>query len=511
MKKQLLLMATASIMAACGGSASPSATQTEDFKLDTAMTQAQKDARLFTTEVIWKMGRMGSAKLSPDGTTVLYTLTRYNVEQNRSSTTIWSQPFGSGTPVQLTTWNFSDNSAAWSADSKRIYFMSNRENGSQLWVMNADGSGMTRISDVEGGIGGFGVNSTEDKVWYASEVHVEDVSSADRYKDMPKSKALVYDDLMVRHWDCWEDGSYSHIFVADLKGGKLSGAKDINQGEPWDVPTAPYFDADEISWNNSGTALAYTASKSVGYEYAISTNSDIFLYTVADGSTKNLTEGMPGYDKYPVFSPDDSQIAWLSMERAGNESDKDRLFVMDANGANKKYLTPDFDYNAGGLVWNAEGTILTFCAPIEATHQLCEVTLSGEVSVMTSGDHYYTSFSRVGENIAANRTTLSSDNEWYAVNPSDGEATQRSFINKEIYDNVEMGQVQKRWVTTTDNKQMLTWVVLPPNFDESKSYPTLLYCQGGPQSVVSQRWSYRWNFQLMSAQGYIIVAPNRRG
>ncbi len=515
MKKTLLTLAATTAMMACSPSANQEQSATKEaFKLDTTLTAEQKTARVFTTEVMWKMGRMGSLILSPDGSTALYSLTRYNLEQNRSSTTLWVQPFKGGEPVQLTSWGYSDNSPQWSVDGKKIYFMSSREGGSQLWVMDANGENMTKISDVQGGIGGFGVSSGEDKVWYAAEVQVEAVETKDIYKDAPQSKALVYDDLMARHWDVWEEGSYSHVFVADLNGGKLSNAVDINEGEPWDVPTAPYYDASEILWNNSGTALAYTARKLTGYEYAISTNTDIYLYTVADKSTKNLTEGMPGYDKYPTFSPDDKMIAWQSMERAGNESDRDRLFVMNAaDGSSKMELTTGFDYPASNLVWSADAQKITFIAPMAATYQICEanVAKAGDIKILTAGDHDYTAFTRVGDNIAAKRTTLSSDNEWFAVSSTNGEGVQRSFINKTIYDNVDMGNIQKRWVTTTDNKQMLTWVILPPNFDETKSYPTLLYCQGGPQSVVSQRWSYRWNFQLMASQGYIIVAPNRRG
>ena len=227
---------------------------------------------------------------------------------------------------------------------------------------------------------------------------------------------------------------------------------------------------------------------------------------------------MPGYDKYPVWSPDDRYIAFRSMRRAGNESDKERLFVYDCRTALMRDLTCGFDYNAANVVWE-DGRTLLFIAPIEATHQICRVQLPAEnatcgtidVEVLTSGDHDINAFTAAAGRIAAEVCTISMATEFFEADPADGSLTQLSQINRAVYDAVKMGQVQKRWVETTDGKQMLTWVILPPDFDPSEKYPVLLYCQGGPQSVVSQFWSYRWNFQLMAAQGYVVVAPNRRG
>ena len=249
-----------------------------------------------------------------------------------------------------------------------------------------------------------------------------------------------------------------------------------------------------------------------GTEYALSTDSDIFIYDTESKTTVNITEEMPGYEKYPVFSPDDSMIAFCSMERAGNESDKNRLFVMDFTTGEKHDLTKDFEHSASNIIWGDNET-LYFISPIEATIQICSVTRSGKepVRIITKGMHDINSFVLRNGTMVADIVSLSSPDELFTVNTSDGTLTRLTNTNEEIYNNIKMGEVQKRWVTTTDNKQMLTWVVLPPDFDSTKKYPTLLYCQGGPQSVVSQFWSYRWNLQLMAAQGYIVVAPNRRG
>lgn len=504
----LLAGAVAALTVACGDGAGKKA---DPMKIDNSLTEAEKSAGILTPEVMWKMGRVGGSTVSPDGKTVLYTVSYYSMKDDKSSTHIWSVPTEGGDAVQITDGAGKEASIQWSADGSRIYFLSTRSGDAQLWSAKPDGSDMRQLSAIEGGIEGFGVSPKEDKLYYIKRVQVEKRRSSEIFPDLPDSKAMIYDDLMARHWDYWDDGSYLHLFVADLQNGKVAEGVDIMEGEPWDAPMAPYFDAAEIAWNNAGTQLAYTCKKMTGKQYALSTNSDIYLYDLASNKTTNITEGMMGYDKYPRFSPDDSMVAFTSMERDGNESDKDRLFVTKLGTGEKLYLTKDFDYNAGNVVWDGNDK-LYFLTPIRATYQLCRVGLDGSpVELVTRGAHDLNAFTMGGGKLVAERTTLSSPTELFAVNLSDGTLTQLTNTNAEIYDNIKMGEVRERMVKTTDNKEMLTWVILPPDFDSTKSYPVLLYCQGGPQSVVSQRWSYRWNYQLMAAQGYIVVAPNRRG
>lgn len=504
----LLAGAVAALTVACGDGAGKKA---DPMKIDNSLTEAEKSAGILTPEVMWKMGRVGGSTVSPDGKTVLYTVSYYSMKDDKSSTHIWSVPTEGGEAVQITDGAGKEASIQWSADGSRIYFLSTRSGDAQLWSAKPDGSDMRQLSAIEGGIEGFGVSPKEDKLYYIKRVQVEKRRSSEIFPDLPDSKAMIYDNLMARHWDYWDDGSYLHLFVADLQNGKVAEGVDIMEGEPWDAPMAPYFDAAEIAWNNAGTQLAYTCKKMTGKQYALSTNSDIYLYDLASNKTINITEGMMGYDKYPRFSPDDSMVAFTSMERDGNESDKDRLFVTKLGTGEKLYLTKDFDYNAGNVVWDGNDK-LYFLTPIRATYQLCRVGLDGSpVELVTRGAHDLNAFTMGGGKLVAERTTLSSPTELFAVNLSDGTLTQLTNTNAEIYDNIKMGEVRERMVKTTDNKEMLTWVILPPDFDSTKSYPVLLYCQGGPQSVVSQRWSYRWNYQLMAAQGYIVVAPNRRG
>ena len=504
MKLTRLLTTSVAALLLAGCSTTP---QLETMEFTNNLTPEEISAAKFTPEVMWKMGRIGGQTLSPDGSHVAFTITYYDMATNKGTTSIYLVAPTGGSVVRLVE---GASSPSWSGDSSRLYYVDSADG--QVWSIAPDGSDKVQITDVEG-LESYGVAPAGNALYYTKRVHVVDINSAAVYGDAAESKARIYDDLMVRHWDYWDEGDYSHIFVASLGEGIIKEGKDIMEGEPWDAPMAPYFDSEEIAWNHAGTALAYTCKHLTGADYAVSTDSDIFIYDLATATTRNICKEwgeMPGYDKYPVWSPNDKMIALRSMRRAGNESDKERLFVWNSEDGTMRDLTPRFDYNATNVVWEGNDT-LYFIAPITATHQICRVGLNGtEVEVLTAGDHDINAFTKAGSTIVANMNTITKAPELYAVG-ADWALNQITFVNKQIYDNIPMGECTKRWVRTTDGKQMLTWVILPPDFDESKKYPTLLYCQGGPQSVVSQFWSYRWNFQLMAAQGYVVVAPNRRG
>ncbi len=522
MKQILKLMACAALGAA-GCAEQPAAPEA----FGRALTPAEIEAGILTPEVMWKMTRAGSSSLSPDGSALLYAATNYDTEADRGITQLFVEELESRTVRTLTGTESNSSSPRWSADGATVYFLSDRSGSQQLWSMDTLGGNLRQLTRFDRDVEGFGISPRGDKMWYVQTVPVAARRSADIYPDMARSKARIYDDLMVRHWDYWDEGSYRHLFVTDFDGEEVQPGVDIVGAEAaYDVPMAPYFDMDEIAWNNAGTMIAYTCKPMTGTEYALSTDSDIFVYSLESGTTQNICKprnfglegapvidsvAMPGYDKYPVWSPDDTKIAFRSMAKPMYEADRQRLFLYDCATGGLQELTSGFDHSAMNVRWNGSGW-LWFIAPIEGTHQLCRVPAAGgSVEVITSGDHDIVAFSMGGERIVAELNTISQATEFYEVNPADGTLTLISKINKPIYDQIRMGEVRKRWIETTDGKQMLTWVVLPPDFDPAKKYPVLLYCQGGPQNVVSNGWSYRWNYQLMAAQGYVVVAPNRRG
>jgi dipeptidyl aminopeptidase/acylaminoacyl peptidase len=465
---------------------------------------------IMTPEVLHSFGRIGDVQVSPNSKEILYHVTFVDIEENKTNTEIFKMNVDGSEKRQLTFTNHSESSAQWIDGGNKIAFLSQHEGATQLWVMNADGSGMECISDVEGGIEGFTFSPDESKVMYIKKIKSVE-TTAERYPDLPKASGKIVDDLMYKHWDHWVE-EVPHTFYATINNGKLTNHVDLLEGEPYEAPLLPFGGTGDVAWSEDGKSIVYTSKKITGKAYAESTNSDLYLYSLDSKTTQNLTEGMMGYDVSPKFSHNGAHLAWLSMKRDGYEADKNRLFVMDMATKEKTYLTENFDNNVDDFIWDTNNKTLYFVAVVEAKTQLFSIDMdTKEVKTITSGKHDYTSVALGGDGLIAKRQSMSQPAEIYSVNITNGEAREISFENKHILDQLNMGDVEERWITTSDGKQMLTWVVYPPNFDASKKYPTILYCQGGPQSAVSQFWSYRWNLQMMAANGYIIVAPNRRG
>jgi len=480
---------------------------------DVSLTDEEKENGILTPEILWKFGRVSDPQLSPDKKSIAYNVTFYNIEENKGYTHIYIVPVKGGEATRITGGEFSCINPRWIDDGKKIAFLSTETDTVQFWTVNPDGSGKTKISDLATSVNVFKISPTGDKVLFLSDVKLDDTPQ-DVYPDLPKTNVIIADDLMYRHWNGWHDYMYSHIFVADFDGKSVTNPLDIMKDEKFDSPLSPYFDDAEIIWSPDGKMIAYTCKKMSGKDYALSTDSDIYLYTLADKSTKNISEGMTGYDKYPVFGPDSKKLSWLSMETPGYESDKSRLFVIDLETGAKDYVTEGFDYNVSNVVWPTENNndnTIYFISEINATQQIFSINVkTREVKQITEGQHDYTSLTYNDGSFIAQKMSMSMATEIFAVK-KDGTDRQITFTNKEIYDNIEFGKVIEKWVTTTDDKQMLVWLILPPKFDATKKYPAILYCQGGPQSAVSQFFSYRWNFQMMAANGYVVIAPNRRG
>lgn len=466
---------------------------------------------IMTPEVLWSFGRLRGAQVSPDGQSVLYTVTYYNLEENKSYRDIYVVPVTGGEAKNITNSALNENEATWRPDGKKIAYMSAASGSMQVWEMNPDGSGASQITEIEGGISGFGYSPDQSKLFYLKNVKL-DQDIHDLFPDLPKANARLENDIMYRHWDSWHDYTYNHIFIADNQGGKITSGKDILEGERFDSPMKPFGGTEQIAWSPDGKTLVYTCKKKVGMEYAVSTNSDLYFYKIESGETVNFTSGMMGYDQNPVFSPDGKYIAWESMERDGYEADKNRLFVANLETGEKRDYTEKFDQNAAGLTWSADGKSVYFISNIHATEEIHRLDLAdGSIVRLTNGIHDYHSVAIADDKLVAEKVSMSQPAELYVVDPVTGADEALTTINKGILDQLTFGKVEERWLTTTDGKQMHTWVIYPPHFDPDKKYPALLYNQGGPQGTVSQFWSYRWNFQMMAANGYIIVAPNRRG
>jgi len=466
---------------------------------------------IMTPEVLWSFGRVGGTQVSPDGKSVIYGVTYFNIAENKSYRDIYVVPVAGGEAKKLTDTREKEGEEQWRPDGKKIGYISSKSDGAQLWEMNPDGSGNVQVSKVANGISGFKYSPDLKSIAYIKSVKL-DKDIHDLYPDLPLANARLETDLMYRHWDSWHDYTYQHIIIAKYVESGLSGDKDIMEGERFDSPMKPWGGTEQINWSPDGKTIAYTCKKKVGKEYATSTNSDIYLYNLETGATTNFSEGMMGYDINPVFSPDGQKIAWESMARDGYEADKNRLFVADLKTGEKKDYSVSFDQNVQGLTWTADSKSIYFISDIHATDEIFRLDLAdGKLLRVTDGVHNYQNVFIAGNQLVATKVSMSQPAEIYRVDPVTGKDEPITTATKGIMDQLTFGKVESRWITTTDKKKMQVWVIYPPHFDPAKKYPALLYCEGGPQSTVSQFWSFRWNFQMMAANGYIIVAPNRRG
>ena len=471
-----------------------------------------KDGRM-TPEVLWAMGRIGGMNVSPDGQKVVYTVAYYSVPENRSNREVFVMNADGTDNKQITKTAYSENEAVWIKGGKKIAFLCNESGSSQLWEMNPDGSDRKQLSRYDGDIEGFAFSPDEKKVLFISQVKTVK-STADKYPDLDKATGIIVTDLMYKHWDEWVTTA-PHPFVADFDGKAISNPVDIMEGEPFESPMKPFGGIEQLAWNTTSDKIAYTSRKKTGKEYALSTNSDIYVYDLNTKETTNISEGIMGYDTNPQYSPDGKFIAWQSMERDGYESDQNRLMVMNLETGEKIFASKDFDSNVDGFVWSADAKALYFTGVWHGESQVYKIDLtdSNKITPLTSGMYDYAGVALLGEHkLIVQRHSLSMGDEIYSIDLADNnKIAQLTTENKHIYDQLTIGKVEGRWMKTTDGKQMLTWVIYPPHFDPNKKYPTLLFCEGGPQSPVSQFWSYRWNMQIMAANDYIVVAPNRRG
>ena len=493
-----------------------------------------------TPEALWAMGRIGAYAVSPDGKTLVYQVSYYSVKENKSHTMLFVQPLKAGKRIAkataLTKDSKSETDAAWIEGGKKIAFLRD----GQLWKMNADGTDRVKMTDSKIDIEGFLFSPDGSKVILIKSLPYHG-SIQKNPDDLPKATGRLVTDLNYRHWDHYVE-SMPHPFVANVNGDKADDGVDILEGQPYECPMAPFGGIEQLAWSPNSKQVAYTCRKKEGVEYAISTDADIYLYNIDTRATRNLCkpEGYKkpkidptktmrnqavnhqagdmqvGYDVNPKFSPDGKYIAWQSMKNDGYESDRNRLCVMELTTGKKSYVTEKFDSNVDDYIWNSDSRTLYFLGCWHACVNIYQTDLGGNVKQLTDGWHDFGSLKLLAPGkLIATRHSMADPDDIYQVNINKTEkksvAIRLTAENDHILDQLAKPTIQQRWVKTTDGKQELVWIILPPHFDATKKYPTLLYCEGGPQSPVSQFWSYRWNFSIMAAHGYVVVAPNRRG
>lgn len=506
-----MIMATSLLLGACNPATDVNVKETGAKNLIGKSDIRIKDGRM-TPEALWAMGRIGGMNVSPDGKKVVYTVAYYSVPENKSNREVFVMNADGSDNKQITKTGFAENEAVWIKGGTKIAFLCNESGSSQLWEMNPDGTDRKRLSDYDKDIEGFAFSPDEKKVLFISQVKTVN-STADKYPDLDKATGVIITDLMYKHWDEWVT-TVPHPFVADFDGESISNPVDVMEGELFESPMKPFGGIEQLAWNTTSDKIAYTSRKKTGKEYAISTNSDIYVYDLNTKQTTNITEENKGYDTNPTYSPDGKSIAWLSMERDGYEADQNRLMVMNLETGEKTFVSKDFGSNVDSYCWSADCKRIYFTGVWHGESQVYQIDLANgnKITPLTEGMYDYASVALLGDKLIAQRHSMSMGDEIYSIDlTGDHTVIQLTFENKHIYDQLTMGKVEERWMKTTDGKQMLTWVIYPPQFDPNKKYPTLLFCEGGPQSPVSQFWSYRWNFQIMAANDYIIVAPNRRG
>ncbi len=465
---------------------------------------------IMTPEALWSFGRIGEVSVSPDKSTITYTVKYFDIKENKGNADIYSMKIDGTDIKQLTLTSGSEYNVIWRPDGKKIGYISAETGSAQIWEMNPDGSEKKQVSNEDSDLEGFKYSPDGKNVFFIKQVKI-DPQTKDIYPDLDKSSGKIINDLMYKHWDTWIE-SYPHLFVANYIDGKISNSLDVMSGEPFETPNRPFGGLEQINWSPDSKTIAYTCRKLTGVAYSISTNSDIFLYNIDSKQTVNISNGMKGYDMSPVFSPDGNKIAWESMERDGYEADKIRLVIYDLKTKEIKDYTKDFDQNSTGLNWSDDSKKIYFISNHHAKDNIYELTLTNnKIRKITEGIHDITSVIPAGKVLISTRMSMSHPIDIISVNPVNGKISKLSTVNDGLLSQIKMGDIKEKWIKTTSNEDMHVWMIYPPNFDSTKTYPTLLYCEGGPQSTISQFWSYRWNFQMMAANGYIIVAPNRHG
>lgn len=465
-----------------------------------------------TPELLWKLKRLSGGKVSPDGKKVLFEVRDFNMPANSGNTDLFVYDLASGKYTQVTQTKFSEMEATW-GKGNAIWFLSTEKDGVQLWRMNQDGSDKKQISPTGlTEIEGFKLSPDETKVVLIGAVPVKE-TLRQKYPDLPMANARLEDDLMYRHWNQWNDENKRHLFLHEIKNGTIErNSVDLLDKESYDGILPPFGGSDQVVFSPDSKKIIYSCKKKTGKEFALSTNSELYEFTIDTRQTRLLTGGYQGYDNNARFSNSGKLMAWTSMAHDGFESDKNDIIIRTVATGKDRNITAKTDITADEFCFSADEKTIYFLAPVKGTKQLFSIDIASEaVKQLTFGQFDLISIDLAPNEIIACRQSMTEPTDLYSVSLKKWQFKRLTEVNKEILQNITMPKVEERWVETTDGQKMLVWMVLPPQFDATQKYPALLYCQGGPQSMVSQFFSYRWNLALMASQGYIVVAPNRRG
>ncbi len=504
MKKIFIAFAALALLASC-----TKKQETSDEKVIGKPEIQVQDGR-FTPEVMWSLGKMGEYAVSPDGKQIAYTVTYYSMEKNKGNAEIYLLPTEGGEAERLTCTDGSEYNLVWQDDNTLLFCLYN-----EIHSMDVKSKKENTIVSIASGLEGFKLAPDGKSIVYISVIPVKRPEHLQKlYEGLDKTTGRINEDLMYRHWDNWVD-EIPQIFLASFDGSKI----DIEHStalidSTFECPMRPWGGVEQYNYSPDSKTIAYTCRKKTGYDYAHSTNSDIYLYDIDSKTTKNISEGIMGYDQNPVFSHDGKYIAWESMERDGYESDLIRLMVMDLTTGERTNMSENFDYYFTGISWTDDDKEILGVVYYRGTDQIFACNReTKEFRQISYGYHDVHSFELVDGKLYADQVSMQYPSEIYVYNLTDdkGEGKKLSAINDDVLSQVRMGKVEEHWIKTVDGQEMLTWLIYPYNYDSTKTYPALLYCEGGPQSEVGQFWSTRWNFMVMSGAEYFIIAPNRRG
>ena len=504
MKKIFITFAVLALLASC-----TKKQETSDENVIGKPEIQVQDGR-FTPEVMWSLGKMGEYAVSPDGKQIAYTMTYYSMEENKGNAEIYLIPTEGGDAVRLTTTAQSEFNPVWQDENTLLFCR-----GNEVRSMDVKSKNEKLIGTFENGLEGFKLAPDGKSIVYIATIPVKRPEHLQKlYEGLDKTTGRINEDLMYRHWDNWVD-EIPQIFLASFDGSKI----DIEHStalidSTFECPMRPWGGVEQYNYSPDSKTIAYTCRKKTGYDYAHSTNSDIYLYDIDSKTTKNISEGIMGYDQNPVFSHDGKYIAWESMERDGYESDLIRLMVMDLATGERTNMSENFDYYFTGISWTDDDKEILGVVYYRGTDQIFACNReTKEFRQISYGYHDVHSFELADGKLYADQVSMQYPSEIYVYNLTDdkGEGKKLSAINDDVLSQVRMGKVEEHWIKTVDGQDMLTWLIYPYNYDSTKTYPALLYCEGGPQSEVGQFWSTRWNFMVMSGAEYFIIAPNRRG